>query len=428
MRMIREGWEITRRRAGSAKHEAGVVMMFVLMAILIIGAITLSVIQLISADVAGGLRELQAEQVFNIAQAGVHYAIGQLELSGANSYTGQAITITSGSTTLGTATITVNCIDTGAAPPCSGTYAGYRRIISVGTLPVGGPTRKIVAVVQGSTGSSYAYCSSSGFTGQGTTVSGGSVGSNGSITLQNSTVSGNINSDGSEVLQSTTATGSAEANGSITCQSCTVQGGTTPDAGLGTVCPAVSVGPFTPGAGSTTVLPGNSLTLVGGTNYGSITLMGGTCPNYTNLYLQAGASGTTTVIQVNSITMQGCSRVVVSGAGNIDLRLGSAATGLTIQLARFGAASSDTYTSPQRVLASQLKVEAKGSITIQSPDQYAVGNFILPNGTFTAQSAAGVYGAVVTGSTVIQLSFGLTYDTSLSSSTSFNNLRSWKDQ
>jgi len=132
----------------AAPGESGVIMMFVLMTVLIIGAVTLTVIQLISADVAGGQRELQAEQVFNIAQAGVHYAIGKLQLSSAASYTGETITITSGSTTLGTATITVNCIDTGTAPPCATAYAGYRRIISVGALPVTGPSRTIVAVVQ----------------------------------------------------------------------------------------------------------------------------------------------------------------------------------------------------------------------------------------------------------------------------------------
>jgi hypothetical protein len=119
---------------------------------------------------------------------------------------------------------------------------------------------------------------------------------------------------------------------------------------------------------------------------------------------------------------------VVSGAGNIDLRLGSAGTGLIVQSARFGASSTDTYASPQRVPASQLKVEANGSITIQSPDQYAAGNFIVPNGTFTAQSATGIYGAITTKSTIIQTSFGLTYDASLATYSNFTNMRSWKDQ
>src|SRR5713226_2697820 len=103
-----------RKRAGWAGNESGVAMMFVIMATLLIGTITVTVMQIIAADVGGGVRELQADQVQNIAQAGVHYAIGQLQLSGtARTYAGETRTITSGSATLGTATITVSCIDTG---------------------------------------------------------------------------------------------------------------------------------------------------------------------------------------------------------------------------------------------------------------------------------------------------------------------------
>src|SRR5205807_1191164 len=83
--------------------------------------------QVIGSDVGGGVEGLEADQVFNIANAGLHYAIGKMQLSGASTYAGETRNITNGSTTLGTATITVSCIDTGAAPPCTGQNAGHRQ-------------------------------------------------------------------------------------------------------------------------------------------------------------------------------------------------------------------------------------------------------------------------------------------------------------
>jgi len=162
-----------RKLAGWAGNESGVALMFVIMATLLIATVTISVMQIVSADLVGGVRELQADQVQNIAQAGVHYAIGKLQASGAGTYTGETLSITSGTTTLGTATITVSCINTGLAPAgspgCSGTYSAYRRIVSVGSLPLLGPTRTVVAVVQdaaggGGGGSTYGICSLGDFT------------------------------------------------------------------------------------------------------------------------------------------------------------------------------------------------------------------------------------------------------------------------
>src|SRR5712692_6385467 len=125
------------RGGASAGGERGVLMMFVLLVMLLISAITLSIMNIIAGDQAAGIHELQAVQVFNVAEAGVNYAIGKLQSAGADSYAGTTA-IMSGSTTLGTAAITVNCIDSGAAPPCGGTNASYRRIVSAGSLPVGG--------------------------------------------------------------------------------------------------------------------------------------------------------------------------------------------------------------------------------------------------------------------------------------------------
>jgi hypothetical protein len=423
----RPAWS-SETRAVPPAGTRGAVMMFVLLAALLIAAVTLTVMALTSSSTAAGVRQQQAVQVFNIAEAGVHYAIATLEGPGAGSYAGGTLPVMSGSTVLGTAAITVNCADTGAAPPCSGANAAYRRIVSVGTLPVAGPTRTIVAILQATTGTSYAYCAYQGFTGQSMNVASGDIGSNGNITLQSSSIGGSIRNDGSQILQNTTAAGSAQANSTITCQSCTVSGGMVPFAGLPTVCPGVSVGPFAPGSGSVTVMPGNTLTLTSSGAYGDITLMSGSCPNYTNLVLQAGGAGTTTVIQANSITMQNCSRVQVSGAGAVTLLLGSAGTGLTVQGGRFGAGSADTYASPQRVPAGQLTVQANGGVTLQSPD-YVSATFLVPNGTFIAQTANNVYGAIVTKTTIIQSSFGLAYDPSATTGYSnFSQLRSWKDK
>src|SRR5438309_9336896 len=148
-----------RHRLGMIGNERGAVMMFVLMAMILVGAITVSAMQVIGSDVGGGVEGLEADQVFNIANAGLHYAIGKMQLSGASTYAGETRNITNGSTTLGTATTTVSCIDTGAAPPCTGQNAGNRRIISTGSLPVSGPSRTIVPVVQAlSGGSTYALC------------------------------------------------------------------------------------------------------------------------------------------------------------------------------------------------------------------------------------------------------------------------------
>src|SRR5207245_5664530 len=130
-----------RRGPRVAAREGGAIMMFILLVALVLSIVTLGVLRLVSGDITEGFGGLEAVQAFNIAEAGVHYAIGKLQAAGATTYAGQVITVTSGSTTLGSATITVNCIDTGASPNpngCTGTYAGYRRIISTSTLPMRG--------------------------------------------------------------------------------------------------------------------------------------------------------------------------------------------------------------------------------------------------------------------------------------------------
>ena len=107
-----------QRVSYAAARQGGAVMMFVLLVALLLSVVTLGVLRLVAGDITEGFGGLEAVQAFNVAEAGVHYAIGQLQITGtSNAYAGGTLTVTSGSTTVGTATITVNCIDTGAAPP-----------------------------------------------------------------------------------------------------------------------------------------------------------------------------------------------------------------------------------------------------------------------------------------------------------------------
>lgn len=444
-----------RRMADSTAGETGVVMMFVLMAILLIGGITLSVIQLISADVAGGQRQLQAEQVFNVAQAGVHYAIGKLQLSSAASYAGETITITSGSTTLGTATITVNCIDTGTAPPCATAYAGYRRIISVGSLPVAGPSRTIVAVVQAAQARTPVCAYGAIQLSQGVTINSDLNSNSGVTTLgQSSTVNGNVATDGSLNFsgsngQPTLVTGTATANGTITGATCptsgcgpnVVKGGTTSNAGLGTLCPSVTYSPgyFQPGAGSISVTGGTTLWINSLTGYtwGDISLSGGINCNQptgipTTLAIQAGAAGTTTVVQVNSLSMSQCSRVVVAGSGVVNLRIGTAGTALSLQqTAKFGAAATDTLANPVMVTPGQLIVDVNsansGAVTLQQSTFFS-GVLNVPNGGVSGQQAGTIQGSITANTITLSQSSTINSDPSALVYSNFSYLRSWKDQ
>ena len=437
--------------------QRGAILMFVLLVMLLVAAVTVGVMNLIAADQAAGIHELQAVQVFNVAEAGVQYAIGQLQISGAATYgyPQQTLTITSGSTTLGTATIKVNCITDTAWPPtttwpCTGIYAGYRRIISTGSLMIGGPSRTVVAVVQGYglAGSPYSLCAYSTLTANtGVTIS-GDVGSNGSITLQSSaTVNGNSGA-------SPPYTGLARADGTITCSSsCSSQvaGGATQNA-IGRVCPTLPTGPFNPGTLNQTVASGATWTMNSTTGYnwnnitvnaGSGSCSGGSNP-YTTLQISVPA-GTTTVVQVGTLTMASCTRLMIaSGSGNIDLRVGAATgTGLSVGTrSHFGVLSTDTRTSPAPAPASQLKVEVNSSsmcttscaANIQSDTTNGVvaAVFLVPNGEILVGQSEQIHGAIVANTVTLNSSLTFTYDTSAGGGAPafsiFNNLRSFKDQ
>src|SRR3989304_6284800 len=81
-----------------------------------------SVMLYLPADLSAGIRQLQAVRVFNIAEAGVHYALARLQQVGADAYAGETVAIDDGGAVLGTAAVTVGCLD-GEPPPRGGTHA-----------------------------------------------------------------------------------------------------------------------------------------------------------------------------------------------------------------------------------------------------------------------------------------------------------------
>jgi hypothetical protein len=122
--------------------------------------ITLGVMGIVNADLAAGIRQQQAVQVFNIAEAGVHYAIARLQGTGGGTYSGGTVPITDGTTTLRTAQVVVQCL--GGTDPsinaCTGLNPGLRRIVSTGSLPSGGATRVVTAIVEGTDLSHQLLC------------------------------------------------------------------------------------------------------------------------------------------------------------------------------------------------------------------------------------------------------------------------------
>ena len=92
----RPGRNRLRRAAHLAAHQGGAIMMFVLLASLLIGMVTLGVMRMVAGDVSECFGGLEAVQAFNIAEAGAHYAIGKLQASGSTTYNGETITVTSG--------------------------------------------------------------------------------------------------------------------------------------------------------------------------------------------------------------------------------------------------------------------------------------------------------------------------------------------
>ena len=546
-------------------------MMFVLMAALLIAMVTLGVMRMVAGDVSEGFGGLEAVQAFNIAEAGAHYAMGQLQGAGASTYTGETLTVTNGSVTLGTAAITVNCIDTGTAPPCSGTYASYRRIVSTSTLPMsglsGGPTRTIVAIVQALSGSApFGLCAttSSPAPGYYGVMIGGSGEGGGSVftdVASNSTVyvsgsglvlradasspqkyHGNITSVGAVTctsgcgtqVQGTVAAGASPApcaaptpptfqSGgsalSVPCTGATIDATTSPKysniswtaiatpaaptvtavgaSGLTNYSYKVAARDITcnrPTVASSSTSIANRPTPLNGTAYNHITwtavagassydvFRGGSyigntsstsmndtgqgtssyngCSTPKDLTINTGASGTNSFVDVTgTFTMGYCSRVIIGGSGNLELRFGQV-SGQVLTMApstHFGMLPSDTMTTAAPVPANRLIVNVNsnalsfftpavslasnpgGSEGSGGGSFASAGTFNVPNGLVSIGGsggedggygwAAGFFGSV--NANLIYIGGTFHSDTSGSSGgtySNFTNLRSWKDQ
>src|SRR5207302_2003766 len=378
-----------RQGAGAAGGERGATMMFVLMAMLLVAAVTVSAMQVIGADVGGGVEEVEADQVFNIAQAGAHYVVGKLQLVGtAQNYAGETsppLTISNGSTTLGTAVVTVSCIDTGLAPTASGCSGGaniapYRRVISVGSLPVSGPSRTVVAVVKAATSSgggswttgvcALSTVKSMTTTGEVTNIT-ADIASNGSINLNPTIPSGDPCCGTVHVLAGSGISGNVLAKTTAACATasgCTASGTVSGSAANpGCVAPTIPSPGYAPGSGTTTLVAGTTTQVCtpACAAYGDVIVPAGTSAAYTVLQINAPTAGTTYVVQMNSLSMHEFTRLVVNGPGNVDLRLAKT-TGTALQIgpyknsgfnSQFGVQTSSTDTTPKPLTnASQLTV------------------------------------------------------------------------
>jgi hypothetical protein len=166
---------------------------------------------------------------------------------------------------------------------------------------------------------------------------------------------------------------------------------------------------------------------------------------YNDLKLQADPTNpnTTTVIQINSLVMGNCSRVVILGVGKIELRI--AASGYTGLMAfantRFAVLDSDTPSTPAPVPSSRFMVWVKtgGASGATTAAQFINAQIVA--GTIFAPKA-NVYASGVEMMTGAIWAYGVSLNTSGSFSSdisglpggvkfpyaNFNKLRSWKDE
>ncbi|HTD48725.1 MAG TPA: hypothetical protein VK881_15770 [bacterium] len=454
-----------RQRAGMAKGERGAVMIFVLMTILLVGAFTIGVIQVISGDGAGGAQSFEADQVFNIALAGLHYAIGRLQITGAGSYAGETVSIANGPTPLGTAAVAVNCIDTGAAPPCTGPYAMYRRIVSTGALPVSGPTRTVVAIVQDSGGNNgYGTCSYSSLSivGPDVTTIKGDIGANGAIDMSS------MNQPGTYVVAGAPGvfTGKAVAGNTIVCNGICgpqIQGGAFPNT-AGAICRPLTLPPSSPGTMNMAVaLPGFTMDQSTGFIWGDITVAAGgssgACGDtYNTLSIHASDAdpNAVTPVQIKSLTMGYCTRLAILGVGKIDLRIGSTTTpptgnvlatggwGSSPNDVHFGVTSADTGSVLAPVAPGRLTVWVSSTCTppgctcaqntvtptCAAEVSHIAGTAIInvPNGALNLDDSCPLSGTITANWVLLSGCADLDASGYMTTPTSFSTLRSWKDQ
>ncbi|HYM91327.1 MAG TPA: hypothetical protein VEW91_06805, partial [bacterium] len=257
-------------------------------------------------------------------------------------------------------------------------------------------------------------------------------------------------------------TGKAVASSTITCNgACSgqIQGGAFPSSS-GTICSALTVPTFTPGATALNITSGYTMNSGTGYSWGNVTMpdsgSSGSCGNsYNTLSIQAGASGTNTVVQFNTLTMGYCTRLAVLGAGNIELRIGKATlNGITTggygsspNDVHFGVTSADTGSVLAPLAAGQLTVWVNSNCTppgcacAQNPPQgqtscaaqisHIAGSaiFNVPNGSLNYDDSCPAYGTATAKTILFSGCAQLDASGFMSSPyTNFYNLRSWKDE
>ncbi|MGH2374524.1 MAG: hypothetical protein ACRDIC_13790 [bacterium] len=231
-----------------------------------------------------------------------------------------------------------------------------------------------------------------------------------------------------------------------------VQGTTTPFA-PGMVCPGVTLPAFSPGTADQTVpTDGWTMDATTGYDWNQITVMTAGSPSgctgstpFSDLRIQTGVAGTTTVVNVRTLTMGRCGRLIILGDGNVDLRVGElTAQALVIgQYGRFGMLPGDTLAAPAPAAAGRLVVNVRSTARDPNPNAVQIdrasivaATFIVPNGEWDADRLVGetgsMYGAVLAQRADIDRDFVFVYDPTAVIGTptygNFTRLRSWKDQ
>lgn len=451
--------------------------------------VTATVMAIVKSDIAAGIRQQQAVQVFNVAEAGLHYAIARMQGLGAASatYAGEGTTSVPISTdgtsggAIGYVTITVSCLD-GASPTtgsCSGPNAAYRRIRSTGRLSVPGPTRVVTAILEGTTSatSNYAVCAYDGLNlDQGVRIY-GDIGSNGNITLARGGTPSKVcdSSAGGACPAPVPApaqgyTGSAYAAGTITCGggTCTsaqIEGTLAPNQPAGSVCPIVTLTPpSSAGTSPLTVAAATTVTLDPSVNYGDVTLASsGTnvCPadvaQRATLIIDSGAdpNGTVTV-RMRRLWVGKCARLVITGSGRVVLWLlepeanpASAARQALMaeQLSVFGstttgdipsAITGDRFTinvlsnKPNGDAGDCLGVGATCGAVHFNQSGLISGTFIVPGGGFELDQAQLTNGAILTRQMQFDRNTTFYWDSASriggGGLANFERLKTWKDQ
>jgi Tfp pilus assembly protein PilX len=473
-----------------AVGDRGAALLSVLLFLLLIMIATVGVMAVVQSDLAAGIRQQQAVQVFNVAEAGVHYAIARLQSGNADRYSGEAtaIPITDGSTTIGTASVQVRCLngDLPSTDACSGAEPAYRRIISTGSLTVAGPTRVVTAVVEGTTSvtTTYAICAYESLSLDRQVTIYGAVGSEGNIELR-----GRNNSNRAAVCDSTPGglggrcgtpspvpptpfTAGASAVGTITCDGggCAnqVEGLVMPNQPAESVCGLrMTLTPPSPaGTDSLTVAAGQTVTLDPSVNYGDVTLApSGTsvCPadiaQRATLIIDSGSdpNGTVTV-RMRRLLVGKCARLVISGSGSVVLWLLEPLVANDPSMARqalkaeqmsvFG--STSTGTTPVAIAGDRFTINilsnkpngdagdclAAGDATCGALhfDQTGLisGTFVVPGGGFKLDRAQITNGAILANTVYFDQGTTFTWDPRSRFGAQvygeFRTLRSWKDQ